>query len=85
MTTIAADTLQMGDGTTGHDGTLASQNIQNNGSLIYNRFGAATYSGTINGGGSVSVIGTGTQTLSGSSGYTGIVITVGNGSIARKF
>jgi autotransporter-associated beta strand protein len=71
-TTISAGTLQLGNGTTGHDGTIAnSLNVTNNGVLAYNRFGTNTYGGVISGSGQVTKSGAGTQTLSGANTYTG--------------
>ncbi len=40
-TTITAGTLQLGDGTTGNDGTIAGTSIVNNADLTYNRFGTS--------------------------------------------
>ncbi|MES2920426.1 MAG: autotransporter-associated beta strand repeat-containing protein, partial [Verrucomicrobiota bacterium] len=74
-------TLQLGNGTTLNDGTLSSTNVTNNGSLIYNRFGAAVFTGTIVGTGSVTKLGAGTQTLSGTNTYTGAT-TVGGGILS---
>ncbi|MGJ8643548.1 MAG: autotransporter-associated beta strand repeat-containing protein [Luteolibacter sp.] len=71
-TTISGGTLQLGDGTTGNDGSLASSLITNNGALVYNLFGTSTYNGKISGSGDLIKTGTGTQILSGtSSDYTG--------------
>jgi autotransporter-associated beta strand protein len=70
-TQISAGTLQLGDGTSGRDGTLASTSIVNNSSLIYNRFGSATYSGAISGSGTVTKAGAGIQTLTGNNSFSG--------------
>ena len=59
---VSAGTLQMGDGTPGHDSLLAG-NIANNGTVIVNLNGSQSYGGTISGGGSVVKGGTGTLTL----------------------
>ena len=65
-------TLQLGDGATGHDGTIAtSSGITNNGTLIYNRFGSLTSSVPISGSGSVVKLGNGNQTLTAANSYTG--------------
>jgi len=80
-TTISAGTLQLGDGTSGHDGTIASSlNVTNNGALVYNRFGSSSYGGVISGSGTVSKSGAGTQTLTGVNTYTGAT-TVSNGTL----
>jgi autotransporter-associated beta strand protein len=72
VTTISAGTLQLGDGTTGHDGALtASSGIVNNAALVYNLFNGGTYGGVISGTGTVTVLGTGTQILTGANTYSG--------------
>ena len=70
-TTISAGTLQLGNGTSGNDGTIASPTIANSGALVYNRFGTNTYGGGINGSGSVTKTGSGKQILTGTNTYTG--------------
>jgi fibronectin-binding autotransporter adhesin len=68
--------LQIGLG--GTTGELQLATLQNEGTLIFNRSNAATFSGAINGAGSVIKQGAGTLTLTGSSTYTGgTVITDG--------
>jgi autotransporter-associated beta strand protein len=70
ITTIAAGTLQLGNGTT--DGVISnSSNITNSAALVYDIAGAESYSGIISGTGSVTMTGAGMQTLSGSNTYTG--------------
>lgn len=59
-TTIAAGTLQLGDG--GTSGGILGD-VSNNGVLAFNRSDAVTFAGTITGTGGVSQIGTGTTTL----------------------
>jgi len=71
-TTISDGTLQLGDGTTGKDGTVASSSIVNNGSLLFNRFGSSSYDGVISGTGTVTKTGAGIQALSGGSTYSGL-------------
>jgi len=71
VTTVSAGTLQLGDGTSGHDGTLVSASLVNNGALVYNRFGSVSYGGVISGTGTVTKLGAGTQTLTGTNTYTG--------------
>jgi hypothetical protein len=62
-------TLQIGTG--GTTGVLGVSTLTNNGTLVFNRSDASTYSGIISGTGTVTKQGTGTLTLSGSSSYTG--------------
>ena len=69
-TTISAGTLQLGDGTAGHDGTLAG-NIVNNFVLAYDLNGNQTYLGSISGSGSVTKMGRDTLTLAGNNSYSG--------------
>lgn len=71
VTTISGGTLQLGDGTSGKDGTIASASIVNNGNLTYNRFGSVTSTAVISGTGSVTKLGAGIQTLSGTNSYSG--------------
>jgi autotransporter-associated beta strand protein len=71
-------TLQLGDGTTGHDGTIAgTSGVIDNGTLVYDRFGSTSAGYAIGGTGAVTVMGSGTQTLSGSSGYSGATTVTG--------
>jgi len=67
---IAANSLQVGNGVSG---TLGTGNVTNNGSLNFNIAtpGALTVSANISGLGSVTNIGTGTVTLSGTNTYAG--------------
>ena len=62
-------TLQIGVG--GTSGVLGVSTLTNNGTLIFNRSDASTYSGIISGTGAVSQQGGGTLTLTGTSNYTG--------------
>ena len=64
-TTVSAGTLQLGDGTSGHDGSIAGASIVNNAALVYNLYGNQTYSGAISGSGCLNKFGAGTLTLSG--------------------
>jgi autotransporter-associated beta strand protein len=62
-------TLQIGVG--GSDGVLGVDALTNNGTLIFKRSDASTYSGIISGTGAVTKQGAGTLTLTGTSSYTG--------------
>jgi len=70
-TSINAGTLQLGDGTDGHDGSIASASVVNQGTLNYNLIGNQTYAGTISGSGSLGKSGGGTLILAGSNSYSG--------------
>lgn len=67
-TTIAAGTLQIGDG--GTTGMLGGS-IANNGEIGFNRADTVTFGGTIAGGGRLRQAGTGTTILAGSNSYSG--------------
>jgi autotransporter-associated beta strand protein len=68
----AGATLQLGNNTTGNDGSIAGASaVTDNGSLIYNRFGANADSSAISGTGSVTIKGGGSEALSVSSSYSG--------------
>jgi autotransporter-associated beta strand protein len=69
-TTITAGTLQLGDGTSGKDGSLLG-NITNNAALVYNVFGNQKVGSAISGTGTLTKVGAGTLTLSGANSYTG--------------
>ncbi len=69
-TTITAGTLQLGNGTTGKDGTVTGA-ISDNSSLVFDYFGSATTPGVISGSGTVSTIGAGTAVLTGANTYSG--------------
>ena len=61
-----AGTLQLGDGTSGHDASLpAAGGINNNAALVYDLYGSQVYGGAISGPGSLSKIGVGSLTLTG--------------------
>ena len=90
-TTIGAGILQLGNGLSGNDGTIAGLSIVDNATLAFNRFGSTGYAGTISGTGGVTKLGPGTQTLSGANTYAGVtkagagvlsVGTIGNGGVA---
>lgn len=62
-------TLQIGTGST--TGVLGVSALTNNGTLIFNRSNASTYSGIVSGSGALTKVGSGTLTLSGSNTFTG--------------
>ncbi len=80
-TTISAGTLLLGDGTSGHDGSLTTSSIANNGVLVYNIVGAQSGAYPITGTGTLTKQGAGTLSLSGASSYSGGT-TVNNGIIS---
>ena len=70
-TTVNGGTLQLGDGTNGHDGSLSTSGVSNNGNLSYNLYGNQTPSYAMSGSGSLTKAGAGTLILSNSNAYTG--------------
>ena len=73
-TTISGGTLQLGDGTGGHDGSLstsATSGVTDNAALVYNLYGSETPGYPISGSGSVTKLGAGTLVLNASNGYSG--------------
>ena len=80
-TTVSGGTLQFGDGTSGHDGSLTSSaGITNNATLVYNLAGSQSYSGVIGGFGSLTKAGSGVLVLQGASTYSGLT-TVSGGTL----
>ena len=77
LTTVNSGTLSIGNG--GTTGSVAG-GIANNAAVEFNRSNAATYDGAISGSGTVTKLGNGTLTLTGTSGYTGDT-TVSAGSL----
>ena len=67
-TTIAAGTLQLGNG--GTTGSIIG-NVVDNGALAFDRSNAVTFPGLISGTGSVSQIGSGSTTLTAANTYSG--------------
>ncbi|RDJ27830.1 hypothetical protein DWF00_13000, partial [Bosea caraganae] len=67
-TTIAAGTLQLGDG--GTSGSIVGD-VTNNGTLAFNRSDAATFAGVVSGSGALKQLGSGTTILTGANSYTG--------------
>jgi fibronectin-binding autotransporter adhesin len=78
-TTISAGVLQVGNG--GTSGTLGSGAVTDNGNLTFNRSDNLTVANAIIGSGSVSQIGTGTTTLSGTNSYLGVT-TISGGALS---
>jgi fibronectin-binding autotransporter adhesin len=72
-------TLQIGVG--GTSGVLGVSTLTNNGTLIFNRSDASTYSGIISGTGAVTKQGGGTLTLNGANSYSGAT-TISGGVLA---
>jgi len=68
-TTVAAGTLEIGNG--GTTGSIRGD-INNEGTVIFNRSDALTYSGNIDGSGDVTKLGAGTLTLSGVNTFAGV-------------
>src|ERR1700746_927722 len=67
-TTIAAGTLQLGNG--GTSGSIVG-NVADNGTLVFNRSDALTLDGVISGTGTANQAGTGTTILTSANTYTG--------------
>jgi autotransporter family porin len=72
-------TLQIGAGSTG--GVLNVSSLVNNGTLIFNRSDASTYSGDLSGSGAVAKQGAGQLTLAGANSYSGLT-TISGGTLA---
>jgi len=70
-TTITAGTLQLGDGTAGHDGSLATSGITDNAALVYDLNGNQTAGYIIGGSGTLTKGGPGTLTLTAQNTFTG--------------
>ncbi|MBC8097612.1 MAG: autotransporter-associated beta strand repeat-containing protein, partial [Akkermansiaceae bacterium] len=88
-TTISSGTLEIGNG--GTTGTIGTNNIVNNATLVFNRSGAITDVPVISGTGSLVQRGTGTLTLANTHTYGGATLVesgtlalVGSGSIASS-
>ncbi|HEX7848794.1 MAG TPA: autotransporter-associated beta strand repeat-containing protein [Sphingomonas sp.] len=77
-TTIAAGTLQLGNG--GTTGSILGD-VANNGRLVFDRSNALTFAGAISGSGALEQIGTGTTTLTAANTYTGGT-TISGGTLA---
>ena len=82
-TTINDGMLQLGDGTSGHDGSIsATSGVTDNAALVYDLFGSQTASYRISGSGSLTKVGQGMLTLSGTNSYTGSTIVEAGALIA---
>ena len=79
-TLISAGALQIGNG--GGTGSLGTNNITNNSSLIFNRTGAYSVASPISGSGSLTQRGTGTLILSGNNSYSGTTTVNGGALVA---
>jgi autotransporter-associated beta strand protein len=76
-TTVSAGTLQIGNG--GTTGSVIGD-VTNNGTFALNRSDNTTFSGTINGSGTVAQLGSGQTTLTANNTYTGATI-ISNGTL----
>ena len=83
VTTISAGTLQLGDGTSGDDGSIAGASIVDNSALVYNLFGSQTYNGVISGNGGLVKTGSGMIVLTAQSTFSGTT-TVNGGTLALQ-
>ncbi|SFU11553.1 autotransporter-associated beta strand repeat-containing protein [Mesorhizobium sp. YR577] len=76
-TRISDGTLQIGDG--GNFGSL-SGDVDNGGTLVFNRFNNSTFDGVVSGTGTVSKAGAGKLTLTGTNTYSGLT-TISGGTL----
>ena len=71
-TLVSNGTLQLGDGTAGHDGSISgTAGITDNAALVYNLAGPQTYASAISGTGILTKMGGGILTLTGASPFSG--------------
>ena len=75
----AGGVIQIGTGSTG--GTLGVSTLANNGTLIFNRSNASSYSGVVSGSGAVVKQGAGLLAFSGANSYAGLT-TISGGTLA---
>jgi fibronectin-binding autotransporter adhesin len=86
-TAVNAGTLQLGDGTSGHDGSLTTSGITDNGTVVYNLFGAQSVTYPITGSGALTKSGTAALVLTGLNSYgggttvSGGTLQIGNGTV----
>ena len=81
-TTVNGGTLQLGNGQSGQDGSIAdTSGVTNNSTMICNLFGNSSATYAISGSGSLTKLGQGQLTLAGSNSYTGTT-TVGGGGLS---
>ena len=80
-TTVSSGTLQLGDGTAGHDSSLTSGNIINNSAMVYDVGANQSYAGAISGSGNLIKTGPGRLVLAGSLNYSGKTL-VTSGTLA---
>jgi autotransporter-associated beta strand protein len=87
-TAITGGTLQLGDGSPGHDGSInGTSGVTNNAAMVYNLAGSQTVTQPIGGSGSLTLLGSGTLTLLGSNSYSGGAnvnggtLQIGNGTV----
>ena len=77
----AGGTLQIGTGTNAGVLLGGTGSLANNGTVVFNRSNASTYTGVLSGSGAVVKLGTGQLTLGGANSYTGLT-TISGGTIA---
>ena len=68
---ILSGTLQVGDGTMGHDGSITDGDVSNSSALVYKIAGSGSSNSPIYGVGTLTKSGSGTMTLTGANSYTG--------------
>jgi autotransporter-associated beta strand protein len=73
-TTVSGGTLQLGDGTSGHDPSLRTSGITDNSALVYNVAVSQTADYPISGTGTLTKYGTGTLTLGAPNSYAGSTV-----------
>ena len=80
-TVVNYGAVQLGDGSSGHDGVVSANNgILNNAALVYDLYGSETYAGVITGGGTLTKLGGGTLILTASNTFSGGT-TIGGGTL----
>ena len=79
-TTVSGGTLQLGDGSSGHNAALSTSGIIDNSALTYNPFGSLTANYVVRGNGSLTKAGSGALTLTAGNTYSGAT-TIGGGTL----